>query len=105
MFNRIRRIDRKRAGALLLAVGMALVLFVSSAFLLHEAGHDCCGEGCPVCQLIAVQASLLRAVALVLLFSGVLLLSGCRGFLRPMHRASLLPASGTLVSWKIRLDD
>ena len=46
---------RKRAGALLLCIGLVFVLSVSIAFVMHEAGHDCTGEDCGICaQLEAV---------------------------------------------------
>ena len=38
---------RKRGYALLFCIGFVLVLLVSSAFLIREADHDCCGEHCP----------------------------------------------------------
>ena len=96
---------RKRFAALLLCIGLILVLSVSVAFIAHEADHDCCGEDCPICRTIAVNISLLRTLGLAVL--AVL----CLFFLlsvRPARRrweryASFF--SGTLVSWKIRLND
>ena len=58
----------KRAGALLLCVAFVLTLFVSSAYLVHEAGHThCTEEDCPVCRTIATAVSFLRALGLVIL--------------------------------------
>ena len=54
--------DRKQIRALLLCVGFVLVLAVSSAFLIHEADHDCCGEDCPICRTIAMTGMLMRAL-------------------------------------------
>ena len=96
---------RKRFGALLLCIGLILVLSVSTAFIAHEADHDCCGEDCPICRTIAINISLLRTLGLAVLAALFLffLLSA-----RPVHcwqerYARIL--SGTLVSWKIRLND
>ena len=97
--------DRKRFGALLLAIGLCAVMAVSFAFIAAEADHDCTGEDCPICEAIAVNIRLLRTLGLAVL---VLL---CFFFL-----LSILPARftrerndrvfpGTLVSWKIRLND
>ena len=58
---------RKRFGALLLCIGLLLVLSVSTAFIAHEADHDCCGEDCPICRTIAVNISLLRTLGLAVL--------------------------------------
>ncbi len=96
---------RKRIGALLLCIGLILVLSVSAAFLAHEAGHDCEGEECPVCRMIAVNIGLLRAVGLALLvfLSLFFLLPALPAGRRQGRRTFFRP--GTPVSWKIRLND
>ena len=97
--------DRKRLGALLLCIGMILVLSVSTAFIAHEADHDCCGEDCPICRTIAINISLLRTLGLaVLAAAGLFFLFSVRPVRRREERsARFFP--GTLVSWKIRLND
>ena len=50
---------QKRLLALLLCVGMFLVLFASSAYIAHEAKHDCAGEDCEICETIARMEALL----------------------------------------------
>ncbi|MBR3333425.1 MAG: hypothetical protein IKG23_03975 [Clostridia bacterium] len=52
--------NAKRAGAMILCIGLVLVLAVSVVFIVHEADHDCSGEDCPICQAIAVNIRLLR---------------------------------------------
>ena len=59
--------DRKRIGTLMLCIGLALVLAVSTAFLVHEADHDCSGEDCPVFRMIAVSINLLHALGLAVI--------------------------------------
>ena len=97
--------DRKRVGALLLCIGLILVLSISTAFIAHEADHDCCGEDCPICRTIAVNISLLRtlglAVLAVLCFFFLLSVLPVRFKRERNNRIS----PGTLVSWKIRLND
>ena len=95
----------KRIGALLLCAGLILVLSVSVAFVAHEAGHDCEGEECPVCRMIAVNIRMLCSCGLAVL--AVLSLpvpvpaqpSGRR------RNRSASFSSGTPVSWKIRLNN
>lgn len=41
--------NRKRIGVLLVCVGLVIALSASVFYIAHEAHHDCCGEGCPVC--------------------------------------------------------
>ncbi len=96
---------RKRIGAALLCVVFALAMLVSSDFILHEAGHDCTGEDCPICQAIAMNGQLLRLIG-----AAILVLASLLSIQRTKHSWSdtlglSVPASGTLVSWKIRLND
>jgi hypothetical protein len=98
--------NRKRIGALLLCVGLVLALSVSAVFVAHEAGHhDCRGEDCPVCRMIAASIRLLRGLGLACtaLLALCLLLPGqaARRRQERLHRVF----SGTPVSWKIRLND
>ena len=46
---------RRRAFAVAMAVAMLVFMILSSAYIAREAGHghDCVGEGCPICQFIA----------------------------------------------------
>ena len=97
--------ERKRIGTILLCVGLVLALTVSSVFIAVEADHDCSGEECPVCRMIAVNIHLLRMLsltvfALAALFS-LLPVRSARGR-RDRHIHFF---SGTLVSLKIRLND
>ena len=96
---------RKRIGALLLCIGLILVLSVSTAFLAHEASHDCEGEECPICRMIAINIGLLRAIGLVLfVFLSLFFLLPAQSAGRRQDRDARF-RSGTLVSWKIRLND
>lgn len=42
---------RRLAAGVLLAAFLAAGAF-SAAYIAHAAGHDCSGEGCPVCALV-----------------------------------------------------
>ncbi len=97
--------NHRRAAALLLCIGLIFVLAVSSAFIAHEAGHDCSGHDCPICQMIAVSVNLLRTLGLAALMLLALFASLQGRFTHRDQQRLCLPASGTLVSWKIRLND
>ena len=95
----------RRHIAALLCVVLVLALAVSSAFIVHEAGHDCAGNGCPICRMIAVHMDLLRAMGLAVLILLALFFLLRGKFARREPRRFSLPVSGTLVSWKIRLNN
>ena len=97
--------NQKRIGALILCIGMALVLAVSAAFIIHEADHDCSGEDCPVCRMIAVNIHLLRTLGLaVIAFLSLFFLISVRSAHNRRSRYACF-LSGTPVSWKVRLND
>ncbi len=97
--------DRKRLLALLLCVGLLAMLAVSSAYIVLEAGHVCCGKACGICDSVAKTEALLRGMAcfaLPLLFAAALLpvLKA-----RCALKAARQPALDTLVCWKVRLNN
>jgi hypothetical protein len=95
----------KRTGALVLCIVLVLTLAVSAAFIAYEADHDCSGEDCPVCQTIVINIRLLRSLglALIALVSFFFLLFGQSVHSRRDQQTRFF--FGTLVSWKIRLND
>ncbi len=97
--------NQRRAAALLLCIGLVLALAVSSVFIAHEAGHDCSGHDCPICRMVAVSANLLRTMGLAVIILLALFALLRERFARREQEGLCLPASGTLVSWKIRLDN
>ena len=97
--------NRKRITALLLCIGLVFALAVSSAFIAHDAGHDCTGEDCPICRMVAVSVNLLRTIGLAVLMLSALFALLRERFAHREHQGLCQPASGTLVSWKIRLND
>ena len=95
----------KRIGAWLLFIVLALVLFVSSAYAVHEAGHVCHGAGCRICETVRQAEALVKSFAL---FAGFMVLG--LTFMRCMHvfriAAGTHPAAPcTLISWKVRLNN
>ncbi|MBQ6174119.1 MAG: hypothetical protein IJK28_05800 [Clostridia bacterium] len=97
--------DRRRNIAGLLCVVLVTAILVSSAFLILEADHDCAGENCAICRMIAVNAEVLRlAGAALLALFGLLPIRELQAF----HPASFRPfrsVAGSLVRLKVRLDD
>ncbi len=96
---------QKRIFAFVLCIGMMFVLFASSAYIAHEADHDCTGEDCEICENIAQLEALVKTISLL----GVILLVlfTLPAFLRALRAEDRLCAyhAPTLVSWKVRLNN
>ena len=97
--------SRKRIIAGLLGVFFVFAVLLSAACVIHEAGHDCTGEDCPICRVIAANGAIFRlsGLALLLLF-----------FLRVLREAGRFQRRGgraffvsprTPVGWKTRLNN
>ena len=97
--------NTKRIGALILFFCLSLIMSVSLAFIAFEAGHDCCGEDCPICRTIAMTTALMRALCLIAaaqLMWSVLAVSRSAFHIPGLVR---LHAEGTPVSRKTRIND
>ena len=62
----LRYTDKKRIAALGAAVLLILALLLSAAFIAIHSSHECCGEGCRICETAAVcEAVLAGGIAAV----------------------------------------
>ena len=95
----------KRTGAWLLFIVLALVLFVSSAYAVHEAGHVCHGAGCRICETVRQAEALVQSFVLL---AGFLVLAlafkRCMRVFRVAAGTHFF-APCTLISWKVRLNN
>ncbi len=98
--------SRKRTFALLLCIGMALILAVSSAYLVSVAGHHCHDRrSCETCHAMLRTEALLSAFVF---FAVVLLMNTCsskgsRETIADSIQESALPL--TLVGRKVQLNN
>ena len=97
---------RKRMFALLLCVGMALMLVVSSAYLVSAAGHCCSGEHC--CEICLAMLHTEALLSAFVFFAVVLLLNAGlttakRETLAQCPQEFFLPL--TLVGRKVQLNN
>ena len=69
----MKQSNRSARAVLLLLV--LFILFASLYFVLHETRHDCTGEDCPVCRLIAICRDALKSFVLTLILSASLFAS------------------------------
>ena len=95
----------KRANAWALLLGAALVLFVSFACILCEAGHECREGSCRACEHIVYLKTVLQGF-LFMPLAGIL-------FFGAPWRARAVSGGekgrgavgSTLVRWKVRLNN
>jgi hypothetical protein len=97
--------SRKRLHALILCAGFILVLLVSSAFLIHEADHDCSGEDCPICRTIAMTTMLMRVCCMLIAAWLFTILPAAAASARKAPEGACIAAPGTPVSLKTRMND
>ena len=97
----------RRLIAAVVCVVVLLSMFVSSAYIAHEAAHrhQCVGEDCPICQFIAQVEQVRRGFGMALL--ALLLICFALALRREAHAPATadVPALCTLVGRKVRLND
>ena len=54
--------NKKRVVAVILSALVLFALMTSLFVIMHEADHDCIGENCPVCAVIAVCQNTLKTL-------------------------------------------
>ena len=55
--------NKKRVVAVILSALVLFALMTSLFVIMHEADHDCIGENCPVCAVIAVCQNTLKTLS------------------------------------------
>lgn len=94
--------NRNRIIALLLAVIVLFVMAFSLAVVAAEADHECCGEDCPICEIIAICENNIKGLSLILVFVSLMVaLALMRTFLRDTRAFHC--QSQTPVSLKVKL--
>lgn len=92
----------RRLAAMLFAALVLLAAAASLCFMACEADHDCIGETCPVCAVIALCRNTLKALGLGLLYAAAAF--ACvrlAAALRPVCRA--LTCRETPITLKVKL--
>ena len=95
---------RKRMFALLLCVGMALMLLVSSAYLVSVAGHCCGAHGCKICEAMNRTEKLLSAFTFCAVLTALFLRVNARAEETGEKNAPFARRL-TLVGWKVQLNN
>ena len=93
---------KRRLFSSILILLIAFVLFASFFFILHESHHDCEGEACPVCAMIAICRNTLKNFSVALLLVAALF-SSLYAFFSDHANDRGIDGSDTPVSLKVRL--
>ncbi|MBQ3356791.1 MAG: hypothetical protein IJG45_06725 [Oscillospiraceae bacterium] len=93
---------QRRLAAAILAVFVLVAVMTSLFIMAHEVDHDCTGEDCPVCAVIALCRNALKVLCGTLIAAA--LLFACLRFTAPI----LLPIrvssySKTPITLKVKL--
>ena len=62
---------KRRLFSSLLILLIVFVLVASFYFILHESRHDCSGEDCPVCALVAICRNTIRTISVALILFAI----------------------------------
>ncbi len=93
---------QRRIKALVLAFFVIFAMTTSLFVIVHEADHDCIGENCAVCAVVALCENTIKVLCGALVAIALLIVCGC------FHSCTFLAFykqtyCKTLVSLKIKL--
>ena len=104
MTMRAKLFDVKKTAAGIIAMMVLLIVLLSAFCLGLEAGHDCCGEDCPICDFMRQCENTLRGFSEGIAQPAVVILPVLIALLTAAFFVSFI-SSETLVSRKIRLNN
>lgn len=55
----------RRKTALILTILFVFVMLFSHIFVIAEADHECTGEDCPICEIIAIVSDTIKGLSLI----------------------------------------
>ena len=96
--------ERRRIVAWVLFALMALMLTVSSAYLVMAAGHCCVGHHCKTCDCASRAAAVLSGFVLFAV-TLLLLAFSARRRQASVQETGARFACGSLVQWKVQLNN
>ena len=94
--------NKKHLVAVFLAAVVLFALMSSLFVSIHEADHDCIGENCPVCTVIAICRNTLKALGGALVAAALVFACFCLG-VSVITRFRIVKYNETPVSLKVKL--
>ena len=95
---------KPKHAALILALMLLFVMLISALFIARNAHHDCKGEGCSVCAIIAVCENMLKNISSAAAAAAVLT-AAVFVIIKTLETASVFCPAATPVSLKVKLSD
>ena len=93
--------NSKKVFAVILVTAVLCAFLFSALFLIHESDHDCEGETCRICAMLAVCRTVIRSFAVLSVICAVILLS--RVSVRVINARCKTENKYTPVSLRVRL--
>jgi len=94
----------KKTAAVIITVLFVFFVLFSHIFIIAEADHDCCGENCPVCEIIAVIEDSIKGLSLLssaLIACGALIFV----FIKALYSTVKNDFLSTLITLKVKLSN
>jgi hypothetical protein len=104
-FNDRDNFKSREAGiSLIICAVLLLAVLLSSFFVAAELGHDCTGDECPICQMIAQSENFVNQIGtgLIILAAALLVAFSVSEFHADSFRCLVVP---TPVRQKVRLNN
>jgi len=95
---------RTKHAAMIIALMLFVVMLFSALFIAHETHHDCTGEGCSVCTILAVCENMLKNISAAAAAAAVLT-AAVFAIVKTLETASVFCPEATPVSLKVKLSD
>ncbi len=70
-------VTKRRFAAAILAALILVAATASLFIVVHEADHDCIGEGCPICAVVTVCQNTLKTLSVALAVFAAIAASVC----------------------------
>ena len=94
----------KKKITIILTFLFIFVLLFSHIFVIVEANHDCSGEDCPICKIIAIVSDTIKVLSLIGFLIIICLAIGF-GYLKLLHIESEAHSVVSLISLKVKLSN
>ncbi|MBQ2580719.1 MAG: hypothetical protein II574_03725 [Ruminococcus sp.] len=95
---------KTKHAALIIALMLFFVMLISAVFIAHETQHDCSGDGCGICAILAVCENMLKNISAAAAAAAVLA-AAVFIFIRSIEAAAVFCPAATPVSLKVKLSD